>query len=156
MRFYRPSFNPFFNLNTNVTWLCVRLKQKLDDDLRIHYSKMWLAMINADVEGMKRHAEALNVGHLFGLFACMLTARSWKALQAGIGKHEFTDIEVGMAHERDSPFNAVLIPVNMDKYFTCFGKVFMQPLCKSFPRLGQRFVCVGRVKNVFKGENALE
>ncbi|XP_025104932.1 uncharacterized aarF domain-containing protein kinase 1-like [Pomacea canaliculata] len=76
-----------------ITLLDHGLYQKLDDDLRIHYSKMWLAMINADVEGMKRHAEALNVGHLFGLFACMLTARSWKALQAGIGKHEFTDIE---------------------------------------------------------------
>ena len=53
-------------------------------------------MINADVEGMKQHAEAMNVGHVFGLFACMLTARSWKALQAGIGKHEFTEAEVGV------------------------------------------------------------
>lgn len=55
---------------------------------------MWLSMINADVEGMKRYAEAMNVGNLFGLFACMLTARSWKALEKGISKHEFTETEV--------------------------------------------------------------
>lgn len=53
-------------------------------------------MINADVEGMKRHADAMNVGHVFGLFACMLSARSWKALQAGIGKYEFSEAEVGV------------------------------------------------------------
>ena len=53
-------------------------------------------MINADVDGMKRHADAMNVGHVFGLFACMLSARSWKALQAGIGKYEFSEAEVGV------------------------------------------------------------
>ena len=55
---------------------------------------MWMAMINADVEGIKKHAEALNVGDFYGLFACMLAARSWEALQAGIDKQEFTTEEV--------------------------------------------------------------
>ncbi|XP_035824721.1 aarF domain-containing protein kinase 1 [Aplysia californica] len=66
------------------------LYQTLTDDFRVEYSKMWMSMINADVEGMKQHATALNVGDLFGLFACMLSARSWDALLAGIDKHEFT------------------------------------------------------------------
>jgi aarF domain-containing kinase len=68
--------------------------QTLTDDFRIHYSKMWLAMINADVEGMRRHADAMNVGHMFGLFACMLSARSWNSLTAGITKNEFSEAEV--------------------------------------------------------------
>ncbi|KAK7103933.1 aarF domain-containing protein kinase 1-like [Littorina saxatilis] len=78
---------------TQLVLLDHGLYQTLTDDFRVHYSKMWLAMINADVEGMKRHADAMNVGHMFGLFACMLTARSWKALQAGISIHEFTEAE---------------------------------------------------------------
>ncbi|XP_055879490.1 aarF domain-containing protein kinase 1-like isoform X5 [Biomphalaria glabrata] len=69
------------------------LYQTLTDDFRMHYSKMWLAMINADVEGMKTHATALNVGDLFGLFACMLTARSWKSLTEGIDKKKLTPEE---------------------------------------------------------------
>ena len=68
--------------------------QTLTDDFRVHYSKMWLAMINADVNGMKKHAEAMNVGQFYGLFACMLTARSWKSLTTGITKKEFSDAEV--------------------------------------------------------------
>ncbi|KAH9507182.1 putative aarF domain-containing protein kinase 1 [Bulinus truncatus] len=66
------------------------LYQTLTDEFRMHYSQMWLAMINADIEGMKTHASALNVGDLFGLFACMLSARSWKAIKAGIDKNKFT------------------------------------------------------------------
>ncbi|CAL1548366.1 unnamed protein product [Lymnaea stagnalis] len=69
------------------------LYQTLTDEFRMHYSKMWMAMINADVEGMKTYAAALNVGDLYGLFACMLTARSWEALEAGIDRKEFTHEE---------------------------------------------------------------
>ena len=53
-------------------------------------------MINADIEGIKQHAEALNVGDLYGLFACMLSARSWEALQAGIDRNQFTAEEVSL------------------------------------------------------------
>ncbi|CAG5115789.1 unnamed protein product [Candidula unifasciata] len=69
------------------------LYQTLTDDFRVHYSKMWMAMINADTEGMKTHATALNVGDLYILFACMLTARSWESLQAGIDKRDLTNEE---------------------------------------------------------------
>ena len=71
-------------------------------------------MINADVEGMKRHADAMNVGHVFGLFACMLSARSWKALQAGIGKYEFSEAEVGV----------ILFSVLVARFKVIWAKVF--------------------------------
>ena len=70
--------------------------QTLTDEFRGHYSQMWLSMINADIVGMKRHAEAMNVGHLYGLFACILTARSWTALRSGISRHQFSEAEVGI------------------------------------------------------------
>lgn len=78
---------------TQLVLLDHGLYQTLTDDFRVNYSKMWLAMINADEEGMKRHAKAMNVGPMYGLFACMLTARSWKALSSGISKHELTETE---------------------------------------------------------------
>ncbi|BFZ11791.1 hypothetical protein BsWGS_14830 [Bradybaena similaris] len=75
------------------------LYQTLTDDFRMHYSKMWMAMINADTEGMKTHAAALNVGDLYILFACMLTARSWESLQVGIDKRILTSEETQMIKE---------------------------------------------------------
>ena len=68
--------------------------QTLTDSFRVNYCKLWMALINADVTGIKTQAEALNAGHAFGILACMLTARSWKAITAGIDKKEFTSDEV--------------------------------------------------------------
>ncbi|XP_033735556.1 aarF domain-containing protein kinase 1-like [Pecten maximus] len=69
------------------------LYQSLTDDFRLHYCKMWMAMINADVEGIKEHAIALNVGDLYGLFACMLAARSWSSITSGMGNTKITQDE---------------------------------------------------------------
>nr|KAG5698084.1 hypothetical protein BaRGS_031774 [Batillaria attramentaria] len=46
---------------TQLVLLDHGLYQTLTDDFRVNYSKMWLAMINADIEGMKKYAEAMNV-----------------------------------------------------------------------------------------------
>ncbi|XP_041354030.1 aarF domain-containing protein kinase 1-like isoform X2 [Gigantopelta aegis] len=78
---------------TQVILLDHGLYQMLTDDFRMNYSKLWISLINADVDGIKKYAEAMNCGNLHGLFACMLTARSWKAVSAGIDKHEFSEAE---------------------------------------------------------------
>ena len=57
-------------------------------------------MIKADIKGIKEHAEALNVGDLYNFLACMLTARSWNAIQAGIDKHKLSTEEVGYKNPR--------------------------------------------------------
>jgi aarF domain-containing kinase len=36
------------------------------------------------VETIRSAATALGVGELYGLFACMVTARSWNAIQSGM------------------------------------------------------------------------
>lgn len=58
--------------------------QTIPKDIRLSYSKLWLAMLRTDVKGMQKYAEQLKVGDLFDLFACMLTARSWKGVTEGI------------------------------------------------------------------------
>ncbi|OWF52261.1 uncharacterized aarF domain-containing protein kinase 1-like [Mizuhopecten yessoensis] len=69
------------------------LYQSLTDDFRLHYCKMWMAMINADVEGIKEHATALNAGDFYGLFACMLAARSWSSITSGMRNRKVTEEE---------------------------------------------------------------
>ncbi|XP_070578441.1 aarF domain-containing protein kinase 1-like [Ptychodera flava] len=69
------------------------LYQTLTDDFRLNYSLMWQSLINADIEGIKKHSQALGAGELYGLFACMLTARSWTAVTTGIDKVQHSDAE---------------------------------------------------------------
>ncbi|XP_077992469.1 aarF domain-containing protein kinase 1-like [Glandiceps talaboti] len=72
------------------------LYQTLTDEFRLNYCKVWNAIINADVEGIKKHGEAIGVGELYGLFACVLTARSWESVTTGIDKVEHSDSEAAL------------------------------------------------------------
>jgi len=69
------------------------LYQRLTDEFRIDYAKLWLAMIGGDVEKIKIQSERLNVGDLYGLLACMVAGRSWDSIQAGIGETEKSQAE---------------------------------------------------------------
>lgn len=55
---------------------------------------MWLCLINSDVKGIKKYSEALGVGSLYWLLACMMTARSWEAIASGMDKSKATGKEV--------------------------------------------------------------
>lgn len=68
--------------------------QSLTDTFRVSYSKLWMSLINTDLEGIKKYAAELNCGDMYGLFACMITARSWNAITNGIDKTEITQSEV--------------------------------------------------------------
>ncbi|KAL3873505.1 hypothetical protein ACJMK2_036614 [Sinanodonta woodiana] len=78
---------------TQIVLLDHGLYQTLTDDFRVNYSKLWMSLINADLEGIKTYAMKLNAGDLYPLFACMLTARSWKSISAGIDRIEYTASE---------------------------------------------------------------
>nr|CAG4651730.1 EOG090X047B [Triops cancriformis] len=69
------------------------LYTQLNSDFRELYSQLWLSIIRADVQAIQKVSVALGVGELYGLFACMLTARSWTAIQQGIDKEQFTSEE---------------------------------------------------------------
>jgi aarF domain-containing kinase len=44
-----------------------------------------LSIINSNVDGIKEYGNKLGVGNLYGLFACMVTARSWESLTSKDG-----------------------------------------------------------------------
>jgi aarF domain-containing kinase len=68
--------------------------QSLTDEFRVNYCKLWMSMIKADLEGIKKYATAMNAGDMYGLFACMLTGRSWKVISSGIDKQGYSKSEV--------------------------------------------------------------
>lgn len=47
------------------------------------------------MQGVRKYGQRLGAGDLYPLFACMLTARSWDAVNRGIGQTPVTATEVG-------------------------------------------------------------
>ncbi|XP_045185749.1 aarF domain-containing protein kinase 1-like [Mercenaria mercenaria] len=78
---------------TQIVLLDHGLYQTLTDDFRINYCKLWMSLIQTNLKGIEKYSKKLNVGRLFPLFACMLTARSWEAVTHGIDTKEVTDQE---------------------------------------------------------------
>ena len=70
--------------------------QQLTNDFRYNYAQFWHSILKADLEGIKQSADCLGVGKLYGLFACMVTGRSWGSIQKGIDKAEKNSAEVGI------------------------------------------------------------
>jgi len=69
------------------------LYTQLTNDFRYNYAQFWHSILKADLEGIKQSADCLGVGNLYGLFACMVTGRSWGSIQKGIDKAEKNSAE---------------------------------------------------------------
>ncbi len=55
------------------------LYRELDDEFRINYCNLWVAIIHADEAKIKDYARILcGPDASYQLFACMLTARAWE------------------------------------------------------------------------------
>ncbi|XP_067013048.1 aarF domain-containing kinase 1 isoform X1 [Anabrus simplex] len=68
----------------------------LSNEIRWEYSKLWLSILNFDRAGMRAHCEKLGVGDLYGLFSCMVTGRTWDAIESGIDKVRYSSREKEM------------------------------------------------------------
>ncbi|WIA33107.1 hypothetical protein OEZ86_006260 [Tetradesmus obliquus] len=53
------------------------LYRQIDDGFRREYAALWRALIFSDKAGIKQHAESMNAGDAYPLFAAMLTMRPW-------------------------------------------------------------------------------
>merc|ERR1712223_619629 len=69
------------------------LYTQLTNDFRYNYAQFWDSILRADLEGIKKSADSLGVGKLYGLFACMVPGRSWGSIQKGIDKAEKNSAE---------------------------------------------------------------
>jgi len=60
------------------------LYTQLSNQFRWNYSRLWQGIINRDVAGIKAAATDLDIGHLYHLFTCMVTGRSWSSIEKGL------------------------------------------------------------------------
>ncbi|XP_033498900.1 aarF domain-containing protein kinase 1 isoform X3 [Epinephelus lanceolatus] len=82
---------------TEIILLDHGLYQVLQPEFRLDYCQLWQALINGDMSAVKRYSLRLGAGDLYPLFACVLTARSWTAINAGISSVPVThseDVEI--------------------------------------------------------------
>ncbi|QQP37915.1 Uncharacterized protein FKW44_018354, partial [Caligus rogercresseyi] len=78
---------------TEVVLLDHGLYTQLTNQFRLDYSKFWMSILSSDVEGIRTSADRLGVGELYGLFACMVTGRSWDSIIFGIDKSKKSKAE---------------------------------------------------------------
>ncbi|XP_071327261.1 aarF domain-containing protein kinase 1 isoform X1 [Trachinotus anak] len=82
---------------TEIILLDHGLYQVLQPDFRLDYCRLWQALIKGDISKVERYSRRLGAGDLYPLFACVLTARSWTAVNAGISSVPVThseDVEI--------------------------------------------------------------
>lgn len=81
------------NREPEIVLLDHGLYQALTDNFRLNYAGLWLSILAADVNGIKKYSQVLGAGDMYGLFTCMVTARSWESVSAGIDKQSRTQSE---------------------------------------------------------------
>jgi len=75
---------------TEIVLLDHGLYTQLSNQFRYDYADFWNAIIHRDIASLKTSADKLGVGSLYGLFACMVTGRSWSSIQKGVDVAEKT------------------------------------------------------------------
>ncbi|KAM3870844.1 aarF domain-containing protein kinase 1 [Diretmus argenteus] len=78
---------------TEIVLLDHGLYQTLQPDFRLNYCRLWQALIGGDMAGVERYSRRMGAGDLYPLFACVLTARSWSSVNAGISSTPITHSE---------------------------------------------------------------
>ncbi|KJH53670.1 ABC1 family protein [Dictyocaulus viviparus] len=78
----------------------------IDDRFRSLYTDLWLALLAPDSAKLRRVATEMGVGDLYGLLACIVSRRTWKAVSQGIQNKKMDN------HERSELrlYAASLIP----------------------------------------------
>ena len=63
-------------------------------EFRYNYASIWMSILEKDIKKLEILTQRFNLGEYFGLFACIITGRSWEAINQGIQKTDFSDNEV--------------------------------------------------------------
>lgn len=70
------------------------LYTELTDEFRLRYAELWMALLRADVNALRRVGHQLGVrGDLYKILSCIVCGRSWAAVSAGIDKRKVSASE---------------------------------------------------------------
>lgn len=78
------------------------LYQELSEDFRYNYAKIWMAILDKDINRLEVLTQKWNIGEYFGLFACIVTGRSWDAINNGIKDVKFSENEAATIQKEAS------------------------------------------------------
>ncbi|XP_029682702.1 aarF domain-containing protein kinase 1 isoform X1 [Takifugu rubripes] len=92
-----------YSQKSQIVLLDHGLYQVLHAEFRLDYCRLWQALIRGDMSGVERYSRRLGAGDLYPLFACVLTARSWTSVNAGI-----SSVPVTQSEENEIRSNAAL------------------------------------------------
>ncbi|XP_044260030.1 aarF domain-containing kinase 1 [Tribolium madens] len=91
------------------------LYANLSDEFRVEYANLWLSILNRDRKAMRLHSGNLGIkGDLYGLFACMVTGRTWDTILKGIDQQKPSKSEKDLL-KREFPNVLPLISGVLDK-----------------------------------------
>lgn len=68
--------------------------KSLSKSFRYNYANIWMSILKQDIKKLEILTKNFDVGEYFGLFACIITGRSWDAINFGIDKVNYTNAEV--------------------------------------------------------------
>ncbi|KAK6018951.1 ABC1 family protein [Ostertagia ostertagi] len=81
------------NGDVDIVLLDHGLYLDIDDHFRGLYADLWLALLAPDPDKLRSVATEMGVGELYGLFACIVARRSWKAVSQGIKNRKMDNNE---------------------------------------------------------------
>ncbi len=67
-----------------------------------NYSKIWMSLLERDLKRLEKQLEYLKVEEQTNVFACIVTGRSWEAINEGIMQVKYSD-EEGKSIRREAP-----------------------------------------------------
>jgi aarF domain-containing kinase len=90
---YAVSSYCFFLILLSLVYFHCCIFQQLPTEFRENYAKLWMSIIRSNVREIEEVSEKLGVKELHGIFACMVSGRSWNAILGGIDKRRKTSEE---------------------------------------------------------------
>ena len=72
------------------------LYQTLSETFRYRYAQMWMAILENDMAKLERLTSHFNISEYFSIFSCIITGRSWTAINNGIANVKFSVDEVSL------------------------------------------------------------
>lgn len=85
----------------------------MPDEFREDYAKLWMSIIRSNVTDIEKYAHKLGVGELYGLFACMVSGRSWNAILGGIDKQKKSSAEAKEIKDDASKYVVRLLTLSL-------------------------------------------
>nr|XP_022903392.1 uncharacterized aarF domain-containing protein kinase 1-like [Onthophagus taurus]XP_022911280.1 uncharacterized aarF domain-containing protein kinase 1-like [Onthophagus taurus] len=80
--------------NCDIVLLDHGLYATLNGEIMVAYANLWLSILNRDTVAMRLYTSKLGIKeNFYGLFACMITGRTWDSVMKGIDKRKPTEKE---------------------------------------------------------------